>query len=408
MNRRCFLVSASVASAGVAAGRAGSADGEMPKPGDRWNESEIGVDSATGRPRRRLTSRRRYNQQPTYHLNACFSRDSRFLVLTTDWDDQRSAVLKANVETGELTVIATGESVRPPVPNSRFNGNNISFCQAANCVAAKVGRSVRLYDLDTFKERVLIEDAGQGYTFGHPVGSIDGTKIYKARMKTMPNPEVDGNPATHLEIDIATTKVREIFQEKVCSCNHVVPCPGNPELLLFDRDMPPKFGRGGDGGKTTRVWVMNVKTGNAVVIQPRDSRRFQPHSNWNWKGDLVYYHGPSARGGQYIGVATAEGKVLFEHWLPEYIYGHMCSHTRRNAMVTDGIFARDLITAVHFEDLDSNGAPRLEILGRHSTDWDAKYGQYSHPHCHVSPDGKWLSYNRGEKDRTDVYALRIT
>ena len=47
--------------------------------GDHFNESVAFADPVTSKASRRLTQFRDFNQTPTYHLNACFSADSRYL-----------------------------------------------------------------------------------------------------------------------------------------------------------------------------------------------------------------------------------------------------------------------------------------------------------------------------------------
>ncbi|HSH78708.1 MAG TPA: hypothetical protein VLA19_09275, partial [Herpetosiphonaceae bacterium] len=130
------------------------------------------------------------------------------------------------------------------------------------------------------------------------------------------------------------------------------------------------------------------------------------HTNWNVRGDRVIYHGPSSRGGQYIGAIDRNGEVLWERWFPAPYYGHVSTHTRAEAIVTDGLLTPDLVTAIYYEDRDATGTPRIEVLARHATQWGSPPGQYSHPHCHMSPDGRWLSYNRSENGRCDVYLVR--
>jgi hypothetical protein len=378
------------------------------KKGQTFNESERFADTLTGRRSRRLTRWRRFNQQPTYHLNACFSADSRHLVLSTEFPEGGSALLRAEVATGDLHVLA----ILDRASGERFNGNNLSMVQASRWVAANPGRSLRLYHLLTGEERVLISSAGEGRSFGHPIGSVDGRQVFIPRYA--PPVQIDGvsvRPVAHLQVDIATGKICELFQETRAQCNHVVPCPTDPDLLLIDRNWPPKFGAGGDSGKTSRVWLLHIKTQALTEIRPRDPNRFQIHSNWSHCGQYVYYHGVSRthsdwkQNGHYVGVADRQGKIVWEGHFPSFHYGHICTHTRRRMIITDGLFTPDLITAVHWEERNTAGVPRLEILAQHGSDWSK--GQQSHPHCHVSPDGQWLSYNRGEADRSDVCVVQL-
>ena len=390
----------------------------MLQPGTVWNESATFADSLTSRPTRRLTCSGLFNNTPTYHLNACFTRDSQRLIIGSYREDC-SALLLADPATGELRVIATAEN-----RGGAWFGGAVSMIQATGQVVVAYNRSLRVYDLETLEEKVLVEDIGAAYRFGHPAGSIDGRTVYIQRAPAFPDhlggdPDASrryfedcvsrfgGMPTTHFAVDVATGRTMELLAEPLAGCNHVVPNPAHPDLLLIDRDWPPRFSHGGDHGQTSRVWILNVRTGALAEVRPRDPNRFQIHSNWSVEGDRVYYHGRSGEAGHYVGVADVEGNVVWEKAFPLFCYGHMCTHTTERAIVTDGLFTPDLITAIHYEETDPNGVPRLEMLARHTTDWKTVSGQFSHPHCHMSPDGHWLTYNKAEAGRSDVYVVRV-
>jgi Tol biopolymer transport system component len=101
--------------------------------------------------------------------------------------------------------------------------------------------------------------------------------------------------------------------------------------------------------------------------------------------------------------------VLWEQDLPVFLYGHTSSHPARDLFISDGLYTRDHIVAIHYEELDRFGSPRLEILGYHGSDMSdyPRYGHACHPHCHVSPDGRWIAYNRADDGRTDIYVLEL-
>ena len=387
--------------------------------GHTFNESEVTADLVTSRRTRRLTRSGIINNTPTYHLNACFSGDSRYLVLASEREDG-SAILRADVETGELAVLAWADKSS----GIKYGGGGISLIQATGWVVAKAGRSLRLYNLHTFEERTLLEDPGPEYNLAHPIGSPDGARVIVPRIRALP-PRYQGErrlqsasfaayveafggmPTTHLEVDIATGEITEVFHEEIYGCNHVQPCPADPDLWLIDRDSPPKFSHGGDGGHTTRAWLFHAKSRALTELRPRDDNHFQVHTNWSRDGRHVYYHNRSHHGGHYIGVADHAGNVVWEHHFPLFHYGHVSTHTQANAIVVDSVVTPDLVTALFYEDTDSAGVPRMEILARHGSLVNVLPGQQSHPHCHMSPDGRWLSYNRGEEARADVYVVQL-
>jgi hypothetical protein len=368
-----------------------SANNGILKKGQVFNESEEFSDKLTGRASRRLTRFRRYNQQPTYHVNTCFSSDSRYMILTTDQDDGSTALLRAEVATGEMTVLEV-------VPKGQYLYGNV--IQAIDCVASVADGKIKLYNLKTLEQRTVFENASDLIM---PVGSCDGKSLFV--MKRADEVKIDGasvRPAIHCQIDLATGELKEIFRETRAGCGHVVPCPTDPDLVLIDRNWPrPPENPFVEITNTSRVWILNIRTKELTEIRPIDTCRFQDHSNWSFKGEYVYYHGtsktpnyPTSPTGLFIGVADRKGKVIWEGHFPSYYYGHVSSHTKANVIITDAFFTKNLITAIYWQELNSQNIPRIEILARHDSDWVA--GQQSHPHPHMSPDGKWLSYNRGE------------
>ena len=209
------------------------------RKGDRFNESEFFDDPVTSRPTRRLTTQRDFSQTPTYHLNAAFSADSRYLVLAS-WDDEGDSwLLKADVASGEMTVL----SALPGETGERFNGNNVGIVQASGWVATNTGKTLRLCHLDTLEERVLLDLSGTERRFGHPIGSIDGRKIFIPRLsKRLVIGETRDVSATHLEVDIETGGITELFCDEGRACNHVVPNPVDPDLLLPTNAKPLYMG----------------------------------------------------------------------------------------------------------------------------------------------------------------------
>ena len=380
-------------------------DREIPPKGSMFNESVWMVDSVTGRPTLRLTQNREYNRIPTYHLNACFSDDSRYIIFSTSSADYGSALIHADITNGDCRVIATKSK------DKKGFGDFVCMVPCSDYVASSSGGEVKVYNLKTLEEKALYK-APQGENLSHPAGSIDGKKIYVNQLRDdlrEKGPEAT-NRMSIIEIEIATGKSKVIFSDNSRG-KHIVPNPVDPDLLLIDRDFPPLFAAGGDEGKTSRVWILNIKTGALTECRPNNPySRFQVHSNWSYDGKYAYYHGraraPGSKNAHYIGVTDLDGKVVWEGMFPFYYYGHMCTHTKKHALFTDGLLFPNLITELDWSNPDKNNVPPIVIYGAHNSG-SHTFGQHCHPHCHMSPDAQKVSYNKGSANHSDVYILFI-
>lgn len=416
--------------------------------GETWNESIEMRDSATGRPRRRLTSAGIYNTTPTYHYNSAFTADSRYLVFATAREG-RSAIMRAEVATGDLTVLAASsgfgdykrmEQCLPWAPGEHglggFTGGNLALVPRSGVAVAVVPDRILAIEVETGTTRVLCDEVPLAVGYRVPGGNASGDKVYIPRRPSHPDliagrerprqaykqavhAERGGIPVELEEFDLTSGARRIVYQEDVAGSNHVLPSPTDDDLLLLDRDLPPTYEYYGDHCVTPRAHLLRLSTGALTPLRPRNRHQFQSHSNWSPDGERVYYHGPAYEGHEqpvregarlgemFVGASALDGRSVFEMNLPDYHYGHVSTHPQQDCIVTDGILSADLVCAIHYRDLDSAGSPRIEVLARHDTAWDGMLGQCRDPHVHISPDGRWLSCNVAAAGRSDIHLIRI-
>ncbi|MCC5850305.1 MAG: hypothetical protein JJU29_19645 [Verrucomicrobia bacterium] len=398
-------------------------------PGETWNESTVYTDPTTLKRVRRLTCKGLYNQTPNYHTATGFTDDGGTLIFATAREG-RSALCKADTASGEITRLTQwfdgmGCLDELHKMNGRCIGNGMGITMFA-CMAPHrreavfvQGRSVRSVHLDTFQEKVLWENFGEAWICGMP--SVDPLEKH-VMIPLMPvHPEIQANPETPpertyvdwhggegtvevrlMEIPLEGGAPREVYAEKGVGCAH---CPHNPvdgNLVLLDRDRPPKLWCGGDEGATSRVWVLSLKDGALTEIRPRNAQRFQVHAAWSWDGKAVLYHGTAADGGTYIGAASPDGRILNEYVFPEAVhYGHVSALAGRSAVLLDGNLTPDMLIALDYD----RDPPRLELLARHGSDKNTLPWQYAHVHAQCDPTGRWISFHRGSEGRADVFLV---
>lgn len=76
----------------------------IPKPGDSWNESQIVMDAASSRVKRRLTTEGLHNNTASYHFLTGISGDSRYAFIKSRRQGY-AGLIRADLETGGLTWI---------------------------------------------------------------------------------------------------------------------------------------------------------------------------------------------------------------------------------------------------------------------------------------------------------------
>ena len=400
---------------------------------DAWNESERFSDPLTGRAVRRLSSLGSINQTPTYHTNSGFTADGRYSVFASVRHGQ-TWVIAAQVETGDLralwrapgigdrSYIHRGMSLTGPQVDGRgLCGNRICMAPRSGVAVLAVEQQILAVDVHTCEQTVLLESCGERWIFGAPCVSPD--ERYVAVALSSAHPEMSGNTHTlspergyreysHrlrlIRVPLDGSGPSEVLYEhpQPAQSAHCAFCPTDGNLLYFDLDLPPGYWAGGDG-QTPRVWLLDIGTGAIRPLRETYPGPFQVHQAWLWDGSGLCYHGAAAGGGEYFGVAHADGRLRWERVFEQAtFYGHNTPDARRNALIIDGSFTRDKLQWLHC-DASSTTDPVLEPICLHSTEWDSLPGQYSHPHPLTDASGRWVSFTSAREGRSDVYVVDV-
>lgn len=400
--------------------------------GDTWNESVLLDDALTGRPVRRLTTRGRVNQTPTYHTNSGFTADGASLVFASVRDGA-TWILRADVETGDLTTlwkapgigdrnyIHRGMSLRfADVDGRGICGNRVCMAPRSRIAVFSVERQMLAVDIRTRRARVILEDCGDEWIFGAPCVSPDEKHAVVCLSSSHPemrggawtlSPEKPYIAYTHtlriVRIPLDGFGAMEILYEHPSPAQsaHCAFRPGDNNLLYFDLDLAPKYWCGGDG-KTPRIWLLDISAGKIRPLKNQYPGPFQIHQAWLWDGSALCYHGPATSGGEYFGVCSADGATLWEQVFPEArAYGHLTPAPAGDALIIDGMFSTDRLQWLFWRE-SVGGSPKLEPICVHGTEWNSLPGQYSHPHPLTDASGTWISYTAARAGRSDIYAVK--
>ena len=194
-----------------------------------------------------------------------------------------------------------------------------------------------------------------------------------------------------IRVPLTGGPVTTIYDEAGIGGAHAPHSPTDGDLLLLDRDFPPRYW-GGSDGKTNRIWTLRLSTGQLTELPPQDKARFQVHSAWTWDGAAVVYHGrsavPPAAGytvsGHYIGVVDKSGQTVAVSVRQGTALRPRLGDGGPAAVILDGNLSNDLLLWVYYD----REQHRVEVICRHGTDWGAMPGQYPHPHPISDPTGR--------------------
>jgi len=416
----------------------------IPEKGEEFNESMIFPDESTTRPIRRITSNRMFNHKSTYHIKSGFL--GKYIAFCTYNDyfngQEGSALIRADVETGDLKVL---DHAMPGEENQFYSGNAISMVPESPYLALPNNNHMVLYNILTSEKIKFPLISGKNNPeeyWGGPAGTCDGKYLlfpYNDKKLNWNDPEEKRNNSVGsslFRLEIATGKLEEVYRDDESKNNHVIANPADPDLCLIDRDLPPKFYGMGDYGNTPRVWILHIPSGKIKPVIPREKSKFAWHSNWNYDGTHVYYHGPSKEksvkqifeenGGEnyinpypeiisknsyenrphFIGVSDMNGNVVWEATFPRLVYGHTSSHSTKDIMYVDNLITDRHVIAIHWRNINDFGMPLMELAFSHNSQYYNEL-QACHPHCTMSDNAKWMSYNAYRNGRSDVYVAQM-
>jgi hypothetical protein len=382
-----------------------------------WNESESYKDPWTLREVRRITTQGLYNETPTYHTNIGFSDDGEFLIFATERGGQ-SAICKAHVASGDITQLT--ESIHGVLAmGGTCHGHgvhNLCIAPRTRWAVYVQGQSVRAVHLDTFEECILIKDIDRGWALGIPSVSCDETTVVVPLATQHPKTAAGtcvscsyfdtfaAGEGMHLELweaPLLGDEITVIYTEDSCRSFHCPHSPIDPDLLLLDRDFPPRYW-GGSDGKTTRAWTLCPSTGALTELAPLNANPFQVHSCWTWDGQHVLYHGPGSDSGTYIGICDQHSATVREYtFLQAAHYGHVSAAPDRPAIILDGDISPNLLMWLHYV----HDQPHLEVIAAHNSQWGPSQATYPHPLCDST--GTWLAFNVAQGGRSDVHVVRL-
>jgi len=384
--------------------------------GDRFpSEMSSARDPESGREVHRLTAKRAWNVHPTYHVNG-FLDDERIAFAAQD--EGANNLYTCDLRSGEIQQLTDGKGTTyalAKLAGERGDGKGTdAFHMAAGYRSHQVyfveGSEVRGVDADSLEERLLCTLSDE-WVVGVVEISGDEEMVLLPLLPRECFTTPDGlagfiRRTDHLNLTCRLLGVRTdgsgtevLWNDTGRFVGHAAFSPVSRRYVLADRASDP------DNRSDPLLWIIDLETGEKWPLRTRTPKT--GHSVWLWDGSGAVTHGVVTDGGEfdgaeYIQIINRDGtpRWVGYHGPPRY-YGHCHVTPDDRVVVTDAIFRPDAITVVRPTAKERYEA---EVVCVHGT--DGSFGQRSHAHPHVSPDGRWIVFGAYREGRKDLYAVR--
>jgi hypothetical protein len=361
-----------------------------------------------------LTSKREWNTQPTYHVNGFFD-DDRLCFAAIERGTTN--IYTSHLINGEVTQLMSGRGcfyLLHHIGSGDGDGKGTdAFHMVGGYSSHKVyyleGCEVKSVDIDTLEERLLCSVSDRWISgvveISHDESLLLVPLLERECFDTQSGLADYLRRCDNMNLRSRILGVRTdgsgsdiLWEEKGRFIGHVMFSPTTKRYLLADRATDP------DKTNEPLLWIIDLEEKDAWPLATCNPKT--GHSSWLWDGSGVVTHGlvPPGNlryGAEYLQLLNIQGD---SRWIgyhgPPRFYGH-CHVSPEGIIITDAIFRDDALTAV----MPRDDGYVCKLICRHDTCWSG-HGQLSHPHPHVSPDGKWIVFGSYRNGRKDLYAVR--
>lgn len=386
--------------------------------GDRYpSEMTTKSDPESGRTVYRLTERRQWNIHPTYHVNG-FLDDGRIAFAAEDGG--LNHLYTGDLESGEIVQLTDGRGssyLLAYLAGERGDGHGTD---AFHMVAAYRDHAayfveegeLRAVNADTLEEQVLttisddwvvgvVELSGDEKMVLLPLLPRECFNVEGGLEAFLTRADRLNLTSRILGVRTDGSGVEVLWDDPGRFVGHAMFSPVTRRHILADRATDPAR------RDEPLLWMIDVEKRDAWPLETRNPKT--GHSVWRSDGSGAVTHGVVLGGGEhdgaeYIQMLNLDGTTRWigYHGPPRY-YGHVHVTPDDRTIVTDAIFRPDAITAV----TPQGDSYRAETVCGHRTS-GPEFGQRSHAHPHVSPDGTWILFGAYREGRKDLYAVRRT
>ena len=355
------------------------------------------VDSKSSVKVRQLTNYRGHSHH-LYFTNPGWYDQDRKLLFGSDREN-RTNLFSMDLETGEITQLTDLEPVAPP-RETQF----LAACVNPTCDEAYswYDRQVVALDLNSLESRILWE-MPEGFVRSMLNCTADGRHLCAGIFEDLSKRfRIDYNrgyvgfretweahPLSRI-VCVATDGggAETVWEEKTW-IGHVNTSPTQPHLITFCHEGPwDKV--------DNRIWGLDVGTGKAWMIRPREGKEAVGHEYWHADGVHIGYHG------RWLGGEKFFGKIRYDDTeRVEVRFPHETGHIHSNDF---SLIVGDGGSVVRMWQWNGKAFDGPRVLCEHRS---SCHIQQVHVHPRFTSDGKQVLFTSDVSGYGNVYLAEV-
>ncbi len=377
-------------------------------------------DPLTGREMIRWTSSPSLDRH-LYFTSQSVTSDDRWLVFLSERDGGNPnffAITRSDGRIHRLTDNRSGSLASYVYPSDNRDGIGKSspiLDESRNTFYYILGREVRRFDLDDFRETTLFALPERWWTAfshispdgrtlcvpcTHPDAFPPGQTTQWEQLKTAPDLIEEKGLVTRLYLIDTATGAARIHAEVPFWGTHVNFAPDNSGRLLVNSE-----GYASATGQSSkpRIWRIDVDGTFSPLFDQRPGI-YVNHENWARNDNWIIYHGSVPdEGYSFIAARDWDGNPIYEYRLVKPSLLHATPMLDPRAALID----RGDPRTIAMVEPGPDGQPRIIDLCLHDSLDGFGGNQDFHPHPLQTPDGRGVIFSSNKAGNADVYELRL-
>jgi oligogalacturonide lyase len=366
--------------------------------GRTWpSESRTFTDAASGVTVRQLTNYKGHSHH-LYFTNPGWYDGGRRMLFGSDRDN-RSNLFSIELASGQITQLTDLEPL--PAPHE-LEFLTVCVNPIRDEAYFRHGRQMRAIDLDSLQQRVLYE-IPDGFVHSMANVTADGRYVCEGIYQDLSGrfrvdllrgyvgfAEIhDAHPESRiLRAAVDGSGVQTVWQENYW-IGHVNTSPTQPHLVTFCHEGPWQK-------VDNRIWCLDISTGRAWKVRPRQGGEIVGHEYWHADGTHIGYHGAWPDGRKFFGRIRHDNTDRKEVAFP-----HTTGHIHSNDF---SLIVGDGGKHIRLWKWTGDGFDGPRILCEHYSSMNI---QQAHPHPRFTPDGRQVVFTTDRSGYCNVHMVDV-